>query len=300
MQNEYKKCKSCKREYDVSSFTSTKRGNTVTCEICRKMAKSQKGNAKIIYMREKENFIRLHGGCKICQESDIEILDFDHLHDKDFMVSDWYSTHRNSGIEGLRNEMKKCQILCCFHHRLKTQEDIEKQMEERKDNLSTQKSAIYQRKRKSILKKLVTEEKLKIGGCFICFRKLEEENDSVAYDFDHLDPNTKREAVAELLHRKCSWLDVILPEIKKCRLLCVNCHRKESNKQIIDPNCYSKESRKRKYKSASIKYSEEDVQNVKLMYSEGTNVKELCDIFGISDRHTRNIIQGKRRKHSVT
>ena len=36
-----------------------------------------------------------------------------------------------------------------------------------------------------------------------------------------------------MCNRTFSWDKTILPEIKKCRLLCANCHRTYSKKQII-------------------------------------------------------------------
>ena len=42
------------------------------------------------------------------------------------------------------------------------------------------------------------------------------------YDFHHLDPSNKRERASNLLTLK--W-ETVLEEVKKCILLCANCHR---------------------------------------------------------------------------
>lgn len=43
-------------------------------------------------------------------------------------------------------------------------------------------------------------------------------------DFDHLDPKLKSFSIARAINESYSW-DKILEEIKKCRILCANCHR---------------------------------------------------------------------------
>lgn len=45
---------------------------------------------------------------------------------------------------------------------------------------------------------------------------------SVALDFDHIDPNNKTLAVSKLLS---SNLKKLMSEIRKCEVVCANCHR---------------------------------------------------------------------------
>lgn len=51
------------------------------------------------------------------------------------------------------------------------------------------------------------------------------EADWVCLDFHHLDPAEKDEAVSKLAER-VSW-ERLMEEVKKCIVLCANCHRKE-------------------------------------------------------------------------
>lgn len=46
---------------------------------------------------------------------------------------------------------------------------------------------------------------------------------AVALDFDHIDPSTKRFTISHRLDR--GTLKSIIAEIRKCRVLCANCHR---------------------------------------------------------------------------
>lgn len=42
------------------------------------------------------------------------------------------------------------------------------------------------------------------------------------YDFHHLDPNEKDTTLGNLLHKSWKYIE---PELKKCVMLCANCHR---------------------------------------------------------------------------
>lgn len=57
-------------------------------------------------------------------------------------------------------------------------------------------------------------------GCVHCG-----ETDPACLDFHHRDQDTKRAAVSVLV-AKCSPLDVVKDEMKKCVLVCANCHRR--------------------------------------------------------------------------
>ena len=51
------------------------------------------------------------------------------------------------------------------------------------------------------------------------------ENDYRCLDFHHIDPKLKRYEVVVAVKRRYSKKNII-EEIKKCRVLCANCHRK--------------------------------------------------------------------------
>lgn len=61
-------------------------------------------------------------------------------------------------------------------------------------------------------------------ACEICG-----ESDLVCLDYDHINPNTKTKHVAKLVVEQASKKR-ILDEIAKCRILCANCHRRETAK----------------------------------------------------------------------
>jgi hypothetical protein len=85
------------------------------------------------------------------------------------------------------------------------------------------------RARKTAIKRLRQEQivaYLKDKSCESCGF-----NDIRTLDFDHIDPATKRFGIARALNNCYSW-EEILAEIKKCRILCANCHRIRTAEQF--------------------------------------------------------------------
>lgn len=56
------------------------------------------------------------------------------------------------------------------------------------------------------------------------------EDDARCLDFHHLDKNKKEFHIGEMVHNTMSEKN-IMEEIKKCIVLCANCHRKEHSKK---------------------------------------------------------------------
>jgi hypothetical protein len=71
---------------------------------------------------------------------------------------------------------------------------------------------------KQKLRSLVKEIKSK-SKCHFC-----PENTMICLDFHHLDPTNKKSSIAALVNAKNE--EALKEEIKKCILLCANCHRK--------------------------------------------------------------------------
>ena len=71
--------------------------------------------------------------------------------------------------------------------------------------------------RQNMLKYLVTHP------CVICG-----EADMRTLEFDHLDPSQKSFSISQAVKQGKSW-SLVLLEIKKCRVLCANCHKKHTS-----------------------------------------------------------------------
>jgi hypothetical protein len=130
-----------------------------------------------------------------------------------------YWSHSNRGVPALKAELKKCQALCRFHHRIVTQQRDS-------NNGKIEKTACKLRKRA-----IINAEKHKRGCCLTCKRSVKE-GEECAFDFDHRDPATKFEYKGKVL---CPTKFVGLPQalfdaqwpIEKelVDLLCANCHK---------------------------------------------------------------------------
>jgi len=97
----------------------------------------------------------------------------------------------------------------------------------------------YYRKDKVNYKKKVLSRKLELrkiirtflieyakNGCSEC-----NEKDFRCLDFDHLDPKKKKYEISQMVNEGYS-VQKVKAELKKCRIICSNCHRKHTAKQF--------------------------------------------------------------------
>jgi 5-methylcytosine-specific restriction endonuclease McrA len=56
------------------------------------------------------------------------------------------------------------------------------------------------------------------------------ETDPIVLEFDHIDPKAKTSAVSRMIQYH-SW-ETVQKEIEKCQVLCANCHRRKTAKQL--------------------------------------------------------------------
>lgn len=56
--------------------------------------------------------------CVDCGETDVRVLEFDHLRNKHFSIS--YALHEVMPIPQVEREVKKCVVRCANHHNIKT------------------------------------------------------------------------------------------------------------------------------------------------------------------------------------
>ena len=78
---------------------------------------------------------------------------------------------------------------------------------------------VRKKKKRAYIRHLMTELKMS-NFCQIC--KLEDPKHPEIYDFDH--QGNKRENVSNLIQQTARWSRV-LEEVRKCQMLCSNCHR---------------------------------------------------------------------------
>jgi|LakMenE18May11ns_1017448.scaffolds.fasta_scaffold8763389_1 hypothetical protein len=123
-----KHCCKCKQNLSLESFTKNKSksdGLQTQCKTCKKITdakhfqenktKQLDRNAKF----RKQNIILISNykkslGCKFCNEKDPVCLDFHHLSDKKFCISNKIGCY---SWQNLLLEIKKCEVVCSNCHR---------------------------------------------------------------------------------------------------------------------------------------------------------------------------------------
>ena len=118
----------------------------------------------------------------------------------DLPKCNFYSSKKN--IDGLQSYCKKCSCSTRVNYY--------------KDNRDSER--VTRNKYRNNHRELFLEYK-KTQKCSKC-----EENRWYVLDFHHL--NNKKDNVSNLIQGRSSW-ETILNEIKKCIVLCANCHREE-------------------------------------------------------------------------
>jgi len=200
---------------------------TKWCKTCRDSQKrsavnptTKKGQCKVVWEEWQRSHICGKCGTDNCIEAD-HIRNKAHSRgdagDKVHNCSDyaWWAWH--GGPPALERELEKCQPLCRSCHRLKSEEER---------NTWTRPSILRNRA-------IVNEEKLKLGCCLHCSRKVT--LDTVCrFDFDHRDRSTWVINISQLVYKSKAFFDAHFPiEVVKCDLLCANCHFKKTKKERL-------------------------------------------------------------------
>jgi len=206
------RCRRCHVPHLISKYVSIHTRQTrllVNCIGCRQKESSYNHKYKIV-KAQWERWKRSNS-CGMCGENDPRLIEADHLHSKIRKCSDyvWWSP---KGLSAHASELKKCNPLCIFCHRLTTQR--------RHFERGTQ-----YRKVRNELRGVVNDEKLRRGECLRCKRKVTT-NTFCAFDFDHRDRSTKLMRIAKLVIKSREYFyNHISTEFDRCDLLCCNCHK---------------------------------------------------------------------------
>jgi len=152
--------------------------------------------------------VHKHGKCCVqCGQTDVRTFHNDHLdgstkiRQKDgttIKAMSWVT------IGKLPAELAKTQILCANCHRKTTTQ--------RRNSTSS-----YNGQRARLI---AIVNQFKANGCTICHIR---DLDFSMFDCDHLDPSEKKEAITEMVMRRCSEVE-LKEELLKCRCLCSSCH----------------------------------------------------------------------------
>ena len=232
---EHKRCANacCNQVFPISHFQSTVNRRTKLTTWCKKCRASHKksqenptttvGKCRAWWIKWKQT-----NPCVKCEEEgddciyprDWRLIQADHIEPKakrkkrtgeeGYGLSEyaWWSRPKNDGVKGMKEEAKKCQALCIFHHKIKTKEERNEQ---------TVRCKIEKRK-------IINEKKRERGECLMCERACVEGVEYL-FDLDHRDELNKTIRVSQLVKKSWDDFDEELPlELAKCDLLCCGCH----------------------------------------------------------------------------
>ena len=107
-------CKECRKVYNDQYFNGTAR------ERHLEQVKERKKQARIYAREYVLNYLTRHP-CESCGESDIRVLEFHHIGDKDQTISQMVGD--GLSIERIQKELDKCQVLCSNCHRKLTMDE---------------------------------------------------------------------------------------------------------------------------------------------------------------------------------
>jgi hypothetical protein len=118
-----RQCSKCGKKKALSSYQLAKRtGRKPTRSgICKPCVSQRQKKNHLTKNQEIRLFIynyKKQHPCKVCGETDVEMLEFDHRHSKKFDISN--GVGKGVSMHLLKKELAKCVVLCSNHHRKKT------------------------------------------------------------------------------------------------------------------------------------------------------------------------------------
>jgi hypothetical protein len=151
--------------------------------------------------------------CADCGERDLEVLEFDHLRDKEANVAALVGSRYR--LDRVRAEIEKCEVVCanCHRHRTGRRAGWRRADPNWRGTLDGLEAAVRRNVR-------FIYGTLEASTCADCGQR-----EIVALDFDHI--GTKRAAVTNLAWSGAS-LKRVIAEIAQCQVRCANCHRRRT------------------------------------------------------------------------
>ena len=222
----HRKCTGCARVQPEDQFRrliSRQTKLTARCLACRDIQhrsdrnpNTKTGQCRQVWLQWKKDKI-----CACCGSG--RHIQADHCRGgkkvKEGSDSAWWAGY--STPEAQQRELDdKCQPLCYFCHRVKN-----------KKERGTCKRPRTLRKRK-----IINDEKLRMGACETCNRKVTPENVQ-GFDWAHRDRATRVIYISQLVNKSEEYFQTQWPiERAKCKLLCCMCHQDETTEENTRAN----------------------------------------------------------------
>lgn len=105
------KCKECKKLYNITYYSVNKDRHKETRAESRQRIRDENTAKMVELLRNSE--------CMDCGNSDIRVLEFDHLGDKSFTIGGRF---QSMSWDRVLTEIEKCDIVCANCHKIRTAE----------------------------------------------------------------------------------------------------------------------------------------------------------------------------------
>jgi hypothetical protein len=219
-----KRCGKCGEVKPESAFNRAGEGRQHWCRECFKAYFKERGALHLAQAKESRvrrqapgknlvhDYLRSHP-CTDCGESDLRVLDFDHIDElcKEDEISRMW--REGSPLENIESEIRVCEVVCANCHRRRTAS------RGRWQRLFERSPGGTRRPRRQRNVRWVYEY-LRDHPCVDCG-----ETDPLLLEFDHV--GDKRSGVMDLAWGEYS-LASIEAEIARCEVRCCNCHRRKT------------------------------------------------------------------------
>lgn len=210
-----------------------------------------------------KNKLKEGQSCEICGREDF--LEFDHVDIKNKKIN---LGGGSPSVDNIMAEAVKCRFLCTWCHRLHTRQqqqlvtnnrlvELNKLIDSIEDKIGRACPGtlckgkilpysffrirngkpeglcircvdLYRLERKDNSRKYINKMKRALGFCDICNMEVIK-GFEVCFDWDHVDPSTKKCNISEFVSKSIQNTDIIDDELRKCRLLCCFCHLTHTN-----------------------------------------------------------------------
>ncbi len=102
-------CRPCRAKYKQEHYATNRQRYIDNAGLRRKRIGEERMQMLVAYLREHP--------CVDCGESDVLVLEFDHLGDKEFSIG---GAFRDRSLQAILDEMAKCEVVCANCHRRRT------------------------------------------------------------------------------------------------------------------------------------------------------------------------------------
>lgn len=239
------------------------------CKQCNRFNGNESKKKCGLASRRIRNSLKIDEKCETCGCDDPNLLEFDHLENKEFNISECTS------VDKILEEAKKTRLLCIWCHRLHSKKQTEENTKMTKDDykyseeeenevideencktcnglmcngklrnsnkfyLSKNKLGSYCKKclgydsmiRRRLSAMKIDNVKLEIGKCNDCNKPVTKDT-LCCFDFDHIICKGKKMDISKMRNKPTLDNEFIEDELKKCQLLCCICHYKKTMKQF--------------------------------------------------------------------